>query len=202
MFSLSTLYFTTVDWSLTTQIKQWERNVVLGWAGVCGERWKTNSPNSCVGGVAEIVSRPSVPLGDCGVLPSSETQEKSGQGKRRGFFGTDFLPLGLQEGSLSITTKVKARSLWITVNYLSAPRPTSSPGRFSLALLEEKRPGDEAAPRLLGKNRRLIVGNLHINKVCKLKKVRDGPLFFWRGGGEAGLENCEIDCLQRLYALK
>ena len=41
MFSLSTLYCTTVDWSLTTQIKQWERNVVFGWAGVCGEGWKT-----------------------------------------------------------------------------------------------------------------------------------------------------------------
>ena len=103
------------------------------------------------------------------------------------FFRTDFLPLGLQEGSPSITIKVKARLLWITVNYLSAPRPTSSPGRFSLALLEEKRPGDEVAPRLLRKNRRLIVGNLHINKVCKLKKMRDGPLFFWRGGGGSGV---------------
>ena len=36
MFSLSALYFKTVDWSLTTRIKQWERNVVLDWAGVCG----------------------------------------------------------------------------------------------------------------------------------------------------------------------
>ena len=51
MFSLSTLYCTTVDWSLTTQIKQWERNVVFSWAGVCGEGWKTSSPkNACVGG--------------------------------------------------------------------------------------------------------------------------------------------------------
>ena len=50
MFSLSTLYFKTVDWSLTTQIKQWERNVVFG-AGVCGEGRKTSSPkNACVGG--------------------------------------------------------------------------------------------------------------------------------------------------------
>ena len=28
MFSQSTLYCTIVDWPLTTQIKQWERNVV------------------------------------------------------------------------------------------------------------------------------------------------------------------------------
>ena len=49
LFSLSTLYFTTVDWSLTTQIKQWERNVVFGWPGVCGKGWKTSSPNNaCV----------------------------------------------------------------------------------------------------------------------------------------------------------
>ena len=42
---------TTVDWSLNTQIKQWERNVVLGWAGVCGEGRNTSSPKSaCVGG--------------------------------------------------------------------------------------------------------------------------------------------------------
>ena len=32
------------------QIKQCERNVVFGWAGVCGEGWKTSSPkNACVG---------------------------------------------------------------------------------------------------------------------------------------------------------
>ena len=50
-FSLSTLYRTTAYWSLTTQIKQWERNVVFGWAGVCGDGWKTSSPkNACVGG--------------------------------------------------------------------------------------------------------------------------------------------------------
>ena len=30
LFSLSTLYFTTVDWSLTAQVKQWETNVVFG----------------------------------------------------------------------------------------------------------------------------------------------------------------------------
>ena len=36
MLSLSTLYFTTVDGSLTTQVKQWERNLVFGSAGVCG----------------------------------------------------------------------------------------------------------------------------------------------------------------------
>ena len=30
VFSLSTLYFKTVDWSLTTRIKQWERNVLFG----------------------------------------------------------------------------------------------------------------------------------------------------------------------------
>ena len=28
MFSLSTLYLKNVDWSLTTQTEQWERNVV------------------------------------------------------------------------------------------------------------------------------------------------------------------------------
>ena len=27
-------------------------------------------------------------------------------------------------------------------------------------------------------------------------------IFLTEGGGEAGLENCEIDCLLRLYALK
>ena len=49
LFSLSTLYFTTVDWSLTKQMKQWETNVVFRWAGVCGEGWKTSSPkNACV----------------------------------------------------------------------------------------------------------------------------------------------------------
>ena len=51
VFSLSTLYLKTVDWSLTTRIKQRERNVVLGWAGVCGEGRNTSSPkNACVGG--------------------------------------------------------------------------------------------------------------------------------------------------------
>ena len=40
VFSLSTLYFKTVDWSLTARIKQRERNVVLSWAGICGEGWK------------------------------------------------------------------------------------------------------------------------------------------------------------------
>ena len=49
LFSLSTLYFTTVDWSLTTQMKQWERDVIFGWAGVCGEGGRTSSPkNACV----------------------------------------------------------------------------------------------------------------------------------------------------------
>ena len=49
--SLSTLYLKTVDWLLTTRMQQWERNVVLGWAGVCGEGWKTSSPkNACMGG--------------------------------------------------------------------------------------------------------------------------------------------------------
>ena len=43
LFSLSTLYFTTFDWSLTMQMKQWEKNVVFGWAGVCGEGWKTSA---------------------------------------------------------------------------------------------------------------------------------------------------------------
>ena len=33
MSSLSTLFFATVDWSLTTRIKQWGRNVVFGGAG-------------------------------------------------------------------------------------------------------------------------------------------------------------------------
>ena len=35
VLSLSTLYFKTVDWSLTKRIKRWERNGVLGCAGVC-----------------------------------------------------------------------------------------------------------------------------------------------------------------------
>ena len=30
LFSLSTIYFTTVGWSLTTQMKERERNVVSG----------------------------------------------------------------------------------------------------------------------------------------------------------------------------
>ena len=56
MFSLSTLYLKTVDWSLTTRMQQWERNVVLCWAGVCGEGRNTSSPkNACVGGY--MVSR-------------------------------------------------------------------------------------------------------------------------------------------------
>ena len=51
MFSLSTLYLKTVDWSLTTRMQQWERNVVLCWVGVCGEGRNTSSPkNACVGG--------------------------------------------------------------------------------------------------------------------------------------------------------
>ena len=45
MFRLSTLYFTTVYWSLTTQIKQWKRNV-FGWAGVCREEWKPSFPKT------------------------------------------------------------------------------------------------------------------------------------------------------------
>ena len=49
LFSLSTLYFTTVDLSLITQMKQWERNVVFRWAGVCREGWKKSFPkNACV----------------------------------------------------------------------------------------------------------------------------------------------------------
>ena len=35
VLSLSTLYFKTLDWSLTKRIKRWERNGVLGCAGVC-----------------------------------------------------------------------------------------------------------------------------------------------------------------------
>ena len=47
-FSLSTLYFKTVYWS-HTMIKQWERNVVPGWAGACREGRNTSCPNSdCV----------------------------------------------------------------------------------------------------------------------------------------------------------
>ena len=35
----------------TTQIKQWERNVVLSWAGICGKGQNMSSPkNSCMGG--------------------------------------------------------------------------------------------------------------------------------------------------------
>ena len=53
VFSLSTLHCTIVDWSPTTQIKQWERNVVFRWAGVCGEGRNTSSPkNACLGGYA------------------------------------------------------------------------------------------------------------------------------------------------------
>ena len=46
MFSLSTLYFTTFDSSLTMQIKQQERNinVVLGWAGICGDWNEIQAP--------------------------------------------------------------------------------------------------------------------------------------------------------------
>ena len=52
MFSLSTLYFTTFDWSFTMRIKQWESNinVVLGWAGICWEEQNTSSPEkACMG---------------------------------------------------------------------------------------------------------------------------------------------------------
>ena len=53
VFSLSTFHCTIVGWSPTTQIKQWERNVVFRWAGVCGEGRNTSSPkNACVGGYA------------------------------------------------------------------------------------------------------------------------------------------------------
>ena len=49
LFSLSTLYFKTVHWSHTMWIKQWERNVVPGWAGACREGRNTSCPNSdCV----------------------------------------------------------------------------------------------------------------------------------------------------------
>ena len=37
VFSLSTLFLKTVDWSLTKRTKQWERNVVLRGAGVCDQ---------------------------------------------------------------------------------------------------------------------------------------------------------------------
>ena len=48
VFSLSTLYFKTADLSLTTGIKQWKRNVVLGWVSVCGEgRNTSSSENAC-----------------------------------------------------------------------------------------------------------------------------------------------------------
>ena len=43
VFSLSTLFFKTVDWSLTKRTKQWERNVVLGGAGVCEKGRNANS---------------------------------------------------------------------------------------------------------------------------------------------------------------
>lgn len=36
----------------------------------------------------------------------------------------------------------------------------------------------------------------------QIKKGEGRTIIFLTGGGEAGLENCEIDCLQRLYALK
>ena len=51
LLSLSTLYFKTVHWSHTMSIKQWERNVVPGWAGACREGRNTSCPNSdCVEG--------------------------------------------------------------------------------------------------------------------------------------------------------
>ena len=36
----------------------------------------------------------------------------------------------------------------------------------------------------------------------QIKKDEGRTIIFLTGGGEAGLENCEIDCLLRLYALK
>ena len=58
VLSLSTLYFKTVDWSLTKRIKRWERNGVLGCAGVCrggggeggGEEIRAPPKNAFVGG--------------------------------------------------------------------------------------------------------------------------------------------------------
>ena len=44
VFTLLTLYFKTVDWSLTTRIKQWEKKVVLSWAGSNGEGRKYQLP--------------------------------------------------------------------------------------------------------------------------------------------------------------
>ena len=63
-FSVLTLYFKTVDWSLTTQIKQRETNVVLSWAGVCGEGRNTSFPkNACVeASTGEIDSKGIAPV--------------------------------------------------------------------------------------------------------------------------------------------
>ena len=36
----------------------------------------------------------------------------------------------------------------------------------------------------------------------QIKKDEGRTIIFLTGGGGAGLENCEIDCLLRLYALK
>ena len=50
MLSLSTLYFKTIDWSLTRRTTQWERNVVLELSRVGGEGRNTSSPkNAFVG---------------------------------------------------------------------------------------------------------------------------------------------------------
>ena len=63
-FSVLTLYFKTVDWSLTTWIKQRKRNVVLSWAGVCGEGRNTSFPkNACVeASTGEIDSKGIAPV--------------------------------------------------------------------------------------------------------------------------------------------
>ena len=63
-FSMLTRYCKTVDWSLTTRIKQWETNVVLSWAGVCGEGRNTSFPkNACVeASTGEIDSKGIAPV--------------------------------------------------------------------------------------------------------------------------------------------
>ena len=62
MCSLSTHYFKNVDWSLTTQTEQWERNVVsveqtfVGW----DEKRAPSAKNACMGGTegAGLLKKP------------------------------------------------------------------------------------------------------------------------------------------------
>ena len=39
-----------------------------------------------------------------------------------------------------------------------------------------------------------VISKIHYSNPC----IRDGPLFFWRGGGGGGMKNIEKNCLQGL----